>query len=155
MGHISHKTANVLDALPKSMHGKAKGHLQDIYRAPTRKQADKAFNFFLASYRPKYPKAAECLEKDEEALLAFYAFPAEHWTSLRTTNPIESTFATVRLRTNTARGCFSRTTVLTMVFQLMQSAQAKWRRLNSPSHLPIVAKNIKYLDGIHPSKVAA
>jgi len=140
---------------PRACKGKAKGHLQDIYRAPTRKQADKAFNFFLAAYRPKYPKAAQCLEKDEEALLAFYAFPAEHWVSLRTTNPIESTFATVRLRTSTSRGCFSRTTVLTMVFQLMHSAQAKWRRLNSRSHLPIVAKNTKYLDGIHPSKVAA
>ncbi len=150
-----HKMANVLDKLPKSMHGKAKGHLRDIFRAPTRKEADKAFNFFLAAYRPKYPKAAECLEKDEEALLAFYAFPAEHWASLRTTNPIESTFATVRLRTNTSRGCFSRTTVLTMVFQLMQSAQSKWRRLNSPSHLAVVAKNIKFIDGIHPSKVAA
>jgi transposase-like protein len=150
-----HKTANVLNALPKSMHGKAKVHLRDIYRAETAKEAEKAFAYFLAAYRAKYPKAAETLGKDREALLAFYAFPAEHWVSLRTTNPIESTFSTVRLRTNTSRGCFSRTTVLTMVFQLMRSAQNNWRRLNAPEHLTSVAKNILFIDGIHPAKIAA
>ncbi|MFT7550777.1 MAG: putative transposase [Rhodothermales bacterium] len=150
-----HKIANVLNALPKSMHGKAKAHLRDIYRAETAKEADKAFAYFLAAYQPKYPKAAETLRKDREALLAFYAFPAEHWVSLRTTNPIESTFSTVRLRTNTSRGCFSRATVLTMVFQLMRSAQNNWRRLNAPEHLTSVAKNILFIDGIHPAKIAA
>ena len=150
-----HKTANVLNALPTSIQAKAKGHLHDIYEAETRKKAEKAFDFFLAAYGPKYRKAADTLEKDREPLLAFYDFPAEHWASLRTTNPIESTFSTVRLRTNTSRGCFSRATVLTMVYQLMHSAQKKWRRLNAPEHLTSVAKNIRYIDGIHPSKVAA
>jgi putative transposase len=150
-----HKTVNVLNCLPKGLQPRAKGHLHDIYLAETRQEAEKAFDFFLKAYGPKYPKAAACLEKDREALLAFYDFPAEHWKHLRTTNPIESTFATVRLRTAKARGCFSRTTVLTMVYQLALSAERSWRRLNGHAWLKDVTANIVFIDGIHPSRIAA
>lgn len=150
-----HKTANVLNCLPKRQQPKAKGHLHDIYLAETREEAEKAFDFFLSAYGPKYPKAARCLEKDRSELMAFYDFPAEHWVHLRTTNPIESTFATVRLRTAKVRGCFSRKTVLTMVFQLARCAQKKWRRLNGYKLLPDVAANIVFINGIHPDRIAA
>ncbi|WP_457651145.1 IS256 family transposase [Rhodocaloribacter sp.] len=150
-----HKTANVLNCLPRSQQAKAKSRLHDIYLAATRQQAEEAFDFFIEAYEAKYPKAAACLAKDRETLLAFYAFPAEHWRHVRTTNPIESTFATVRLRTAKVRGCFSRETVLTMVFQLSRCAEKKWRRLNGSEHLREVATNVTYIDGIHPDRIAA
>lgn len=150
-----HKTANVLNYLPKRQQAKAKGHLHAIYLASTRAEAEKNFDFFLEAYGVKYPKAAACLEKDRTGLMAFYDFPAEHWVHLRTTNPIESTFATVRLRTAKVRGCFSRKTVLTMVFQLARQAEKKWRRLNGYELLEEVAANIIFIDGIHPDRIAA
>jgi len=131
----AHKTVNVLNALPKSLQPKAKAGLHEIWMAPTKARADKALEGFLQTYEAKYPKAAACLRKDREALLAFYQFPAEHWQHIRTTNPIESTFATVRLRTAKTRGCLSRTTALTMAFQLVRCAATTWRRLCGHEHL--------------------
>ena len=116
-----HKTGNVLNKLPKGLQKKAKSHLQGIWMAETRKQAENAFDFFLEAYGPKYDKATACLAKDRDALLTFYDFPAEHWKHIRTTNPIESTFATVRLRTYRTKGCLSRKTAMAMVFKLCQS----------------------------------
>lgn len=150
-----HKTANVLNKLPKSQQPKAKQHLHDIYEAGTRKEANEAFDYFLQVYGPKYSKATECLEKDRDALIAFYDFPAEHWKHLRSTNPIESTFATVRLRTAKVRGCFSRETVLTMVFQLARCAQKSWRKLNGHQWLDDVTNNVLFIDGTHPDRIAA
>ena len=130
-----HKTGNVLDKLPKSIQARAKDNLHQIWMAETKEMAEKAFDHFIQSYEAKYPKAAECLAKDREVLLTFYDFPAEHWLHLRTTNPIESTFATVRLRTAKTRGMLTRDTMLTMVFKLSMSAQKRWRRLNRPERL--------------------
>ncbi len=143
-----HKTANVLNKMPKSLQSKAKQDLQDIWMAETRKDAEKALVQFLMSYRDKYPKACECLEKDQEQMLAFYDFPAEHWIHIRTSNPIESTFATVRLRTAKTRGCVSRTTILTMVFKLGLSAEKGWRRLRGFKRLAEVINGVKFIDGI-------
>ena len=142
-----HKMGNVLDKLPKSQQGKAKTLLQDIWMSATRHEAYKAFDTFVETYQAKYPKAAECLKKDKEELLAFYDFPAEHWMHIRTTNPIESTFATVRHRTYKAKGCFSRTTILTMVFKLCESAQKRWQRLRGFTHLADVLQGINFVDG--------
>src|SRR5574337_513148 len=125
-----HKTGNVLDKLPKHIQPRAKQNLHQIWMAETKAEAEKAFDHFIASYEAKYPKATECLAKDREVLLTFYDFPAEHWIHLRTTNPIESTFATVRLRTAKTRGMLTRDTMLTMVFKLSMSAKKRWRRLN-------------------------
>jgi transposase-like protein len=125
-----HRTVNVLDKLPKSMHGKAKQALHDIYLAESRQAAEQGLDRFAALYQAKFPKAVECLSKDREALLAFYDFPAEHWGHLRTTNPIESTFATVRLRQRRTKGCGSREASLTMAFMLARQAERHWRRLN-------------------------
>lgn len=150
-----HKTANVLNKLPKSQQPKAKQHLHEIYLAETKQEADEAFDFFLQAYGAKYPKATRCLAKDREALLTFYDFPAEHWRHIRTTNPIESTFATVRLRTGKVRGCFSRETALTMAFRLAQEAEKTWRCLNGSKLLPDVVANITYINGVHPDRIAA
>ena len=120
-----HKTANVLNKLPKSQQAKAKRALQDIWMAETRKDAEAAFDAFIETYGIKYEKAVECLTKDRDALLAFYDFPAEHWKHLRTTNPIESTFATVRHRTIRSKGCLSNKTALAMVFKLVDAAAEK------------------------------
>ena len=150
-----HKTGNVLNKMPKSLQAKAKGHLQDIWMAETRDQAQAAFDFFLKAYGAKYDKATACLEKDRDVLLAFYDFPAEHWKHLRTTNPIESTFATVRLRTTKTKGCLSRRTAMTMVFKLCQSAQKKWRRLNGSHQLAEIIKGVKFKDGEKLVKRAA
>ena len=122
-----------MNKLPKGLQNKAKGHLQDIWMAETRKDAETAFDFFLEAYGPKYEKATACLAKDRDALLSFYDFPAEHWKHVRTTNPIESTFATVRLRTYRTKGCLSRKTAMAMVFKLCQGgqqemAEAQWIR---------------------------
>jgi len=143
-----HKTANVLNKLPKSLQPKAKAMLHAIWMAATKKEAQKAFDHFLATFEAKYPKAARCLADDRESLLTFYDFPAEHWVHLRTTNPIESTFATVRLRTNRTKGCGSRSACLTMVFKLAQSAEKHWRALNGSTLLEDVIRGIQFVDGI-------
>ena len=143
-----HKTANVLNKLPKSLHSKAKRALQEIWMAETKKDAVTAFNAFTASYGAKYDKAVDCLAKDSNALLAFYDFPAEHWKHLRTTNPIESTFATVRHRTIRSKGCLSNKTALAMVFKLVEGAQKSWRRLDGHSQLPKLIEGVKFTDGI-------
>ena len=142
-----HKTANVLNKLPKSAQPRAKQHLQNIWMAETKNDAEKGIDFFLQVYGPKYGKAAACLAKDRDVLLAFYDFAAEHWKHLRTTNPIESTFATVRLRTAKTKGCLSRKTVLTMVFKLCQSASKKWRRLDGSHQLAEIIQGVKFKDG--------
>ena len=126
-----HKTANVLNKMPKSVQPKAKADLHEIWMAATREDAEKAFDHFLEKYAAKYPAACECLKKDRDVLLTFYDFPAEHWKHLRTTNPIESTFATIRLRHRRTKGSGTRRASLTMIFKLAQSAQKRWRRLNS------------------------
>jgi len=142
-----HKMGNVLDKLPKSLLAKAKKQLQDIWMAPTRQQAYEAFDYFIQSHEAKYPKATECLQKDKEELLAFYDFPAEHWVHIRTTNPIESTFASVRHRTYKSKGAFSRTTILTMVFKLCESAQQHWYRLKGFNYLAEVIRGVKFVNG--------
>jgi transposase-like protein len=143
-----HKMANILDKMPKSLHEKAKAMLQDIWMAPTRREASQAFDLFVQTFEAKYAKATECLVKDREVLLTFYDFPAEHWVHLRTTNPIESTFATVRLRTVRTKGSGSRTACLTMVFKLAQCAEKHWRRLNGQALLLDVIRGVKFVDGI-------
>ncbi len=143
-----HKTVNVLNHLPQSLQAAAKSHLQQIWMAPSRSAAMKAWSQLDRQYRAKYPKAVECLEKDREALLAFYDFPAEHWVHLRTSNPIESTFGTVRLRTVRTKGCGSRQACLTMVFQLARSAQRSWRTLNGAPLLTEVIQGVKFVDGV-------
>ena len=141
-----HKTANVLNKLPKSQHAKAKRALQGIWMAETKAEAEAAFDAFVETYAVKYEKAAECLKKDREALLAFYDFPAEHWKHLRTTNPIESTFATVRHRTIRSKGCLSNKTALAMVFKLVEGAQKSWRRLDGHNQLPKIIEGVKFID---------
>lgn len=143
-----HKTANVLNKLPKSQQPKAKRSLQDIWMAETRVDAETAFDAFITAYKLKYEKAAACLAKDRGALLAFYDFPAEHWKHLRTSNPIESTFATVRHRTIRSKGCLSNTTALAMVFKLVEAAQKSWRRLDGHNQLPKVVLGAKFADGL-------
>jgi putative transposase len=150
-----HKTANVLDKLPKRLQEEAKQKLHDIWMADTKQHAHEAFDLFVKTYEAKYPKAVECLVKDREVLLAFYDFPAEHWLHLRTTNPIESTFATVRLRTKRTKGSGSRTACLSMVYKLMQSASKKWRLLNGSELIPEVIRGIPFIDGIRAQEVAA
>jgi transposase-like protein len=150
-----HKTANVLDKLPKRLREEAKQKLHDIWMADTKQHAHEAFDLFLKTYEAKYPKAVECLAKDREALLTFYDFPAEHWIHLRTTNPIESTFATVRLRTKSTKGCGSRRACLTMVYKLTQSASKKWRLLNGSELMPEVLQGTSFIDGIKAPGVAA
>ena len=142
-----HKTANVLNYLPKPVQNKAKADLHAIYEAASRADADAAFERFLAKYQAKYDKAAHCLAKDREALLAFYAFPAEHWKHVRSTNPVESTFATVRLRTAKTKGCLSRATALAMVFKLARSAERHWRRLNGSDRLAEIVRGVRFRDG--------
>jgi len=143
-----HKTANVLNKMPKSIQAKAKAMLHDIWMAETRSQAQKAFGLFISTFQAKYPHAVECLLKDRDVLLTFYDFPAEHWVHLRTTNPIESTFATVRLRTARTKGCGSRATCLTMVFKLAQCAEGRWHRLHGKELLGEIIEGVKFVDGI-------
>jgi len=150
-----HKTANVLDQLPKDLQAQAKQRLQAIWMAPDRQRAEIAFDLFIATYEAKYPKAAACLAQDREVLLAFYDFPAEHWGHIRTTNPIESTFATVRARTDKTRGCLSRATMLAMVFKLYQSAAKRWHRLRAVHYLPEVMHGIVFKDGLRVEQDAA
>ncbi len=143
-----HKTVNVLDKLPRSQQPQAKEKLHAIWQAATRADAVKAFDLFVATYEAKYPKATACLERDRQELLVFYDFPAEHWVHLRTTNPIESTFATVRLRTQKTKGTGTRLACLTMVFKLMESASKHWRLLNGSGHLRDVIAGATYTDGV-------
>ena len=143
-----HKTANVLNDLPKGKQPKAKNMLHDLWMAETKAEAVKAFDLFVETYQAKYPKAADCLAKDRDVLLTFYDFPAEHWIHIRTTNPIESTFATVRLRSAKTKGCGSRIACLTMVFKLTQSAEANWRSLNGSNLLPEVIQGVRFVDGL-------
>ena len=142
-----HKTANVLNKLPKSVQPKVKADLHDIWMAETRDEAHKAFDRTVQRFEAKYPKAMACLAKDRDELLAFYDYPAEHWVHIRTTNPIESTFATVRLRTKRSRNCGSRATTLAIVFKLLQSAQKRWRRIKHSQKLELVVSNVKFQDG--------
>jgi putative transposase len=143
-----HKTANVLNKLPKSQQSKAKRALQEIWMAETKKHALAAFDAFVETWAVKYDKAVESLTKDRDALLAFYDFPAEHWKHLRTTNVIESSFATVRHRTVRSKGCLSNKTALAMIFKLAEAAEKSWRRLNGHNQLPKIILGIKFTDGI-------
>jgi transposase-like protein len=150
-----HKSGNVIDQLPKRLQAGAKEKLHQIWMAETRQHAHEAFDLFVETYQAKYPKAAECLEKDREELLAFYDFPAEHWVHLRTTNPIESVFATVKHRQKKTRGNGSRAACLAMVFKLTESASRKWRTLNGSSLLPDVIQGVQFIDGIKHTEAAA
>lgn len=150
-----HRTVNVLDKLPQSMHGKAKQALHDIYLAESRQAAEQSLDRFVALYQAKFPKAVECLSKDRESLLTFYDFPAEHWGHLRTTNPIESTFATVRLRQRRTKGCGSREASLTMAFMLARQAERHWRRLNGSEVIVHVIEGRKFKDGVMVQERAA
>jgi transposase-like protein len=142
-----HKTGNVLNKMPKSVQNKAKDDIHEIWMAATREDAEKAFDTFLEKYGPKYPEACECLKKDRDVLLTFYDFPAEHWKHLRTTNPIESTFATIRLRHRRTKGCGTRRASLTMMFKLAQSAQKNWRRLNGHERIIPLMEGRTFVNG--------
>lgn len=144
---LVHKTANVLASLPKSVQPKVKSEMREIWLAEDRGAANKALDGMLAKYADKYPAAMKKLTKDREELLAFYDFPAAHWASIRTTNPIESAFATVRLRSKRAKNCGSRATTLAMVFKLLQSAQKSWNRLKGFELLTLVVNNVPFKDG--------
>jgi putative transposase len=143
-----HKTANVLNSLPKSVQPKAKADLHEIWQAETRETANKAFDHFLEKYEAKYPAACECLKKDRDVLLTFYDFPAEHWGHLRTTNPIESTFATIRLRHRRTKGSGTRKASLTMMFKLAQAAQKRWHRLNKHELIILLIEGKIFTDGV-------
>jgi transposase-like protein len=143
-----HKTANILDKMPKSVQAKAKNMLHEVYLSPTKELATKTAKHFIKTFDAKYPKATDCLSKDLDKLLTFYDFPAEHWSHIRTTNPIESAFATVRHRTYKMKGCGSRETYLTMTFKLLQQAEKRWRRINAPELASEVAAGIIFRDGI-------
>ena len=142
-----HKSANILSALPKSVQPKVKAALHEIWMAETQDEAHKAFDRALVRFESKYPGAMERLRKDREELLAFYDFPAEHWVHIRTTNPIESTFSTVRLRSKRARNCGSRETTLAMVYKLLETAQKRWKRIKGFDLLALVVNNVKFKDG--------
>jgi len=143
-----HKTANVLNKLPNSMQPKVKEALHDIWMADTRKEAYAAFDSAINRFGAKYPQAMNCLGKDKDELLAFYDFPAEHWLHIRTTNPIESTFATVRLRTKKTRNCGSRDTTLAMIYKLMESAEKRWNKIQGFKLLTLVVNNTEFKDGL-------
>lgn len=143
-----HKLANVLNYLPKAIQPKAKQALAQIWMAETKADAIVAFDQFVHSYRAKYPKAVECLAKDREALLAFFDFPAEHWIHIRSTNVIESSFATIRHRTDRTKGCLTRDGMLAMLFKLGMSAQQHWRKLRGFEWLAKVIRGVKFRDGI-------
>ena len=148
-----HKTMNVLNCLPKSSQAKAKQALHGIWQAETKEDAEEAFDLFLETYEPKYPKATICLQKDREELMAFYDFPAQHWQSLRTSNPIESTFGTIRHRTKRSKGCLTRDGMLHMMFKLGQCAEKNWRRLRGFEYLSKVITGVKFKDGMEVTQV--
>ena len=143
-----HKTGNVLNCVPKLIQPKVKSALHEIWQAETRNDAYKAFDLFIATYEAKYPKATLTLQKDREELLAFYDFPAAHWQSLRTTNPIESTFGTIRHRTKRSKGCLTRESMLHMIFKLSECAEKNWRKQRGFEHLARVITGVKFKDGI-------
>ena len=147
--------ANITGAMPKPMHEKAKAGPQYIWMAATKKEAVVAFDLFVETYGVKYERAVKKLTKDRDVLLTFYDFPAEHWKHIRTTNPIESVFATVRNRTRKTKGCLSRKTALSMVFKLMMSAKKKWRKLSGTNRLPEVIQGVEFKDGIKQLQKAA
>jgi len=150
-----HKTANILDKMPKSIRSKAKSMIYEMYMAATKEDALKAYDYFIKVFESKYPKAVECLKKDKEDLFTFYDFPAIHWIHIRTTNPIESTFATVRLRTTKTKGCGSRIATLTMVFKLTMEASKTWKKLKGHKLILLVLENKKFIDGELAEEVAA
>jgi len=153
-----HKTMNILNCLPKTAQPKAKQALHDIWQAETREQAEKAYDLFIEVYEPKYPKATLCLHKDREELMAFFDFPAQHWQSIRTSNPIESTFGTIRHRTKRSKGCLTRDGMLHMMFKLGQCAEKKWRRLRGFDFLAKLVTGIRFKDGVEvtePNQAAA
>ena len=143
-----HKTGNVLNYLPKSGQAKAKQGLHEIRMAETRAKAERAFDQWLERYHDKYPKATACLARDRNELLAFYDFPAAHWTHLRTTDVIESAFATIRHRSSRAKGCVTRKTMLSMVYKMGRCAEKSWRRLRGFRHLAKVIEGVRFNDGI-------
>lgn len=147
-----HKTGNVLNGLPKLIQPKAKQALHEIWQANTKADAEKAFDLFIKTYEPKYPKATLCLHKDREELLAFYDFPAKHWQSIRTSNPIESTFGTIRHRTKRSKGCLTRDGMLHMMFKLGLCAEQNWRRLRGFDYLAKVINGVKFNDGVEVTK---
>lgn len=150
-----HKTANVQNHFPKSMKAKVKADVHEIWQSEKKQDAEKAFDLFIEKYEAKYPKAVECLQKDREVLLSFYDYPAEHWAHLRTTNPIESTFATVRLRHRRTKGSGSRSACLAMVFKLVQGAEKKWRRLKGYQKIVLMLEGCVFKDGIMQERGAA
>jgi len=150
-----HKTVNVLDKLPKKLQPEAKERLHDIWMAATKKDAQKAFEHFLAAYGAKYQKACACLEKDRDELLSFYDFPAEHWRHLRTTNVIESSFATIRHRTRQTKGAGSRSAALALIFQLGRECEKGWRRLNGHRKLAKLIVGVRFIDGVEEKAKAA
>jgi len=150
-----HKTANILDKMPKSIQPKAKSMIHEMYMAATKETALSAYDHFVDVFSDKYPKAVECLVKDKEDLFTFYDFPATHWIHIRTTNPIESTFATVKLRTYKTKGCGSRTATLTMVFKLAMEAARTWKKLKGHKLIVHVLENKKFVDGELAEEVAA
>jgi transposase-like protein len=142
-----HKTVNVLDKMPSSVHAKVKEKIHDMYLAPIKEQALVAYNSFLTLYEAKFPQACECLKKDKEILFAFYDFPAQHWVHIRSTNPIESTFATVRHRTKRTKGMGSRLATLTMVFKLVKETEKTWKKIKGYRLIPKVLEGIRFMDG--------
>ena len=148
-----HKTANILDKLPDSMQAKAKTMIHNIYMAPTKKDANIAFDVFIEDYSAKYPRAVDCLKNNRERLMTFYDYPAEHWRHIRTTNPIESTFASVRLRTQKTKGCGNVPATVTMVFKLIESAQRRWQKIHSHEKVADVWAGIKFEDGIRVEEI--
>lgn len=149
-----HKTANVLDKMSKSVQVHAKKHIHEMYMAPTKEQGLKALEGFKNLYAAKYPKACDCLEKDRERLFTFYDFPAMHWQHIRTTNPIESTFATVRHRSTQTKGCGSRQATLSMVYKLGISAQKRWQKLRGYQFITKIIEGVKFKDGEEVQEVA-
>jgi len=147
-----HKTMNVLNCLPKTAQPKAKQALHDIWQAETKKAAEKAFDLFIETYDAKYPKATLCLQKDREELMAFFDFPAQHWQSIRTSNPIESSFGTIRHRTKCSKGCLTRDGMLHMMFKLGQCAEKNWRRLRGFNFLAKVITGVRFKDGVEVTK---
>ncbi len=143
-----HKTANVLNKLPKSTQPKVKQSLHNIWQAETKQEAEKAFDLFILTYEDKYPKATECLQKDRGNMLHFYDFPAKHWQSIRASNPIESTFGTIRHRTKRSKGCLNRNGMLHMMFKLGICAESNWRKLRGFNDLAKVITGVKFKDGV-------
>jgi transposase-like protein len=149
-----HKTSNILNKLPKSQQAKAKQMIHNIYLSASREEAETAWKKFISAYSAKYPKTTECLAKSEKELLAFYDFPAEHWIHLRTTNPIESTFATVKHRTRKSRNCFSRNTIIAATYKLFLEAERRWKPLRGKNRIAQVINMEKFIDGIHENEIS-